>query len=215
MEISTADIAQLYNTVSKMMCFMRDVEQSTYNNSQICEELYKRVEALEANQPKESVKEFLYSLRRSNNEQWNRIAALEAKAEKKLAAAEYNAYEAGYRAASGGEPSPEHKAAISKPINKAEKPKHSTVIGGAVVHCEEVTDEQKRMLSGLTVKAQPEENALTLGGAEKMLLSGLVGKGLPAPEVKPIHVGASDDSPTKQSIIFNDCESVKKGFQTH
>lgn len=82
--------------------------------------LLKRVEALEADQQKESVKEFLYSLRRSNNEQWDRIAALEAKAEKKLAAAEYNAYEAGYRAASGGEPSPEHKAAISKPIKKAQ-----------------------------------------------------------------------------------------------
>lgn len=35
----------------------------------------------------------------------------------------------------------------------------------------------------------------------------------PTPEVEPIHVGAPDDSPTKQSIIFNDCESVKKVFK--
>ncbi|HGJ4730419.1 TPA: hypothetical protein ACJGQJ_002579 [Salmonella enterica subsp. enterica serovar Mgulani] len=40
----------------------------------------------------------------------------------KIEAAEYNAYEAGYRAASGGEPSPEHKAAISKPIKKEPAP---------------------------------------------------------------------------------------------
>ncbi|EMD5616182.1 hypothetical protein VRM59_004463, partial [Salmonella enterica] len=45
--------------------------------------LDRRVNALEAAQPKESVKEFLYSLRRSNNEQWDRISALEA--EKKQA----------------------------------------------------------------------------------------------------------------------------------
>ncbi|EDU9171460.1 hypothetical protein XY27_000817 [Salmonella enterica subsp. enterica] len=37
-----------------------------------------------------------------------------------LEAAEYNAYEAGYRDASGGKPSPQHLAAISKPIKKAE-----------------------------------------------------------------------------------------------
>lgn len=42
------------------------------------------------------------------------------KLKKQIKAAEYNAYEAGYRDASGGKPSPEHLKAISIPISKTE-----------------------------------------------------------------------------------------------
>ncbi|MCK7142561.1 hypothetical protein L8P30_09890 [Enterobacter asburiae] len=56
---------------------MNYLEISTNTNHQMILELFSRIEALEATQPEESVKEFLYSLRRATNNQWDHIGKLE------------------------------------------------------------------------------------------------------------------------------------------
>lgn len=56
MNISPEQFLKIYDTFNKMMSFMSDMDKTVYNNSQICNELVKRVEALEAKaEPEEMI----------------------------------------------------------------------------------------------------------------------------------------------------------------